>query len=60
MKEMKLLNNFLNFFCKYIKKDWKKKWEEVNLFLIGTDLLHCSLLKVSLNRGGSCINSPYG
>ena len=34
MKQMKLFKNFLNLFYKNIKNNQKKKWEEVNLFLI--------------------------
>ena len=34
MKQMKLLKNVLNLFYKNIKNNQKKKWGEVNLFLI--------------------------
>ena len=39
--------------------DQKKKWKEVIFFFFESfDLLYYSLHKISLNRGGLCIDSP--
>ena len=50
---MKPLKNFLNIFCKNIKKDQKNQLKEVSLFLIV--LVYCItiLKKTSLKRTGS-------
>ena len=53
MKQMKLLKNFLNLFCKYIKKDEKKKRGSEFVF-DSVDLLYCNLHKIA----GSYLDSP--
>ena len=53
-----LLVNFLNLFQRNIKKDQKQKWKEVILFYEIVELLYYGLHKISLNRGGSYIDSP--
>ena len=58
MKQMKLLKNFLNLFCKNIKNDQKKKMRGSEFVFNSVDLLHYNLHKISLNRDGSNIDSP--
>ena len=53
-----LLVNFLDLFQRNIKKDQKQKWKEVILFYEIVELLYYGLHKISLNRGGSYIDSP--
>ena len=53
---MKFLNNFLNLFCKNIKKDWKKKMRGSKFVFDSVDLLHSDLHKISLNK--SVLNCP--
>ena len=51
---MKLLKNFLNLFCKDIKKDQKG-----SEFVFGSvDLLEYKLNKIGLNRGGPYVDFP--
>ena len=39
-----ILKNFLNLFCKDIKKDYKNQREKVNLFMIV--LMHCIMILI--------------
>ena len=55
---MKLLKKFLNLFCKNIRKDQKKKIRGSEFVFDSVDLLHYNLPKISLNKGGSYIDSP--
>ena len=54
---MKSLNN-LNLVWKDIRKDSKNQWEEAIFFYNGVNLFYDKLHKISLNRGGSYIDSP--
>ena len=54
---MKSLNN-LNLVWKDIRKDSKNQWEEAIFFYNGVNLLYDKYHKISLNRGGSYIDSP--
>ena len=55
---MKLLKKFLNLFCKNIRKDQKKKIRGSEFVFDSVDSLHYNLPKISLNKGGSYIDSP--
>ena len=52
------MKNLLNLFCKNIKTNWKKKIRGSEFVFDSVDLLHYNLHKISLNRGGSYIDSP--
>ena len=54
---MKSLINFLNPFCKDIKKIYKKKWGSDFVF-DGVNFLYYYFNKISTSRGGSYIDSP--
>ena len=54
---MKLLKNFLDLFFENIKKDLKKMRGSKFVFA-SVDLLYYELHKISLNRGGSYVDSP--
>ena len=58
MKQMKLLKNFLNLFCKnvfYVRV--RKKMRGCEFVFDSIDLLHYNLCKKSLNKSGSYIDS---
>ena len=54
---MMLLKNSLNRFCRDIKKVYKKKLEFSDFEFDGIHLLYYDFNKISLNRGGSYIES---
>ena len=56
MIQIRLLKNSLNRFCGDIKKVYKKKCEVQKVFE-GIHLLYYDFNKISLNRGGSYIES---
>ena len=58
MKQMKLLKNFLNLFCKKRQEGLEKKIRGGKFFFDSVNLLHYNLHKISLNRGGSYKDSP--
>ena len=55
---MKLLKNFLNFFCKIIKKKIEEPMRGSEFVPDSIDLLYYHLQKVGLKRSGSYIDSP--
>ena len=57
MIRVMLLTNVLNLFCKDIKKFYKKKMRGSDFELDGINLLYYDFNKISLNRGGSYIES---
>ena len=54
---MMLLKDSLNRFCRYIKKVYKKKMRGSNFAFEGVNLMYYDFNKISLNRGGSYIES---
>ena len=55
---MKSLKNFLNLFCKDIKKTYKKKMRGSDFAFDGVNFLYYDFNKISINRGRSYIDSP--
>ena len=55
---MRLLKNFLNRFCRDIKKAYRKKMRGSEFEFDGVNLLCCDFNQTSLNRGESYIDSP--
>ena len=58
MKQMKLLKNFLNLFLQKYQERLEEKMRGSEFVFDSIDLLHYNLHKISLNRGGSYIDSP--
>ena len=58
MKQMKLLKNFLNLFLQKYQERLEEKMRGSEFVFDSIDLLHCNIHKISLNRGGSYIDSP--
>ena len=55
---MRLLNSFLNHFCKNFQEGLEESIEGSEFVFDSVDLLYYKLYKISLNRGKSCIDSP--
>ena len=55
---MKLLKNFLNLFLQKYQERLEEKMRGSEFVFDSIDLLHCNIHKISLNRGGSYIDSP--
>ena len=59
MKQMKLLKKFYESFSqKYQERLEEEKMRGRNFFFDCVDLLHYNLHKISINRGGSYVDSP--
>ena len=58
MKQMILLKNFLNLLKKRYRERLETKMKGSQFVFESVDLLYYSLHKISLNRGGSYIDSP--
>ena len=59
MKQMKLLKKFYESFSqKYQERLEEEKMRGRNFFFDCVDLLHYNLHNISLNRGGSYVDSP--
>ena len=58
MRLMKSLKDLLNHFYKNMKKIYKKKMKGSDFEFDGVNFLYYDFNKISLNRGGSYIDSP--
>ena len=58
MTLMKSLKDFLNHFYKNMKKIYKKKMKGSEFEFDGVNFLYYDFNKISINRGGSYIDSP--